>query len=94
MKRKYGNPKVKVGDWVYFWDDYENYETECKYKVIVITDERLVVEVKNNEIDKQHIRGWLTNGRPEQKRYRLPNGIMWWNIKHWIKASSNRLEIE
>lgn len=93
MKRKYKNEKVKIGDWVYFWDADENYETECKYKVIVITDADMVVEVKNNEIDKQHIRGWLTNGRIEQKRYRLPNGIRCWHVKHWIKAYC-RLEIE
>jgi hypothetical protein len=93
MKRKYKNEKVKVGDWVYFKELRFEYDSKCKYKVIVATDDDVIVEVKNNEIDKQYIKGWLTNGRSEQKRYGLPNGIRCWYIRYWTKASG-RLEIE
>lgn len=92
MKRKYDCPKVKVGDLVYFYDDFINYETKHTYRVIVATDNDVLVEVRNNNGD-DNIKGWPVNKNPELKKYGLPHGIRCWYIKYWRKASIG-MEIE
>jgi len=91
---KYCCNKVKVGDWVYFYDVEKEYETKCKYKVVAVKKTHgIIVEVKNNGMDKSYIKGWLADGRSEQKLYNLPKNIKAWHVNHWYKASRS-IEIE
>lgn len=92
MKRRYKNEKIKVGDWVYFYDDIINYETKHTYRVIVATDNDVLVEVRNNNGD-DNIKGWPVNENPELKKYGLPYEIRCWYINHWRKVYCG-LEIE
>lgn len=95
MKRKYDNPKVKIGDWVYFYDAFENYETKCKYKVIGIkSNDGIIVEVKNNIEDKLTIPGWMTNKRSERELYNLPLNIRAWNVDFWRKQKKMEIGVE
>lgn len=95
MKRKYDNPKVKAGDWVYIKDRDYNYESVCKYKVIGFYKRKIIVEVKNNKEDSFLISGWSTDDRLYTKeQYNLPSGIKAWNVFLWKKAGRKCLDIE
>lgn len=96
MKRKYDNPKVKVGDLVYIKDRDYNYESICKYKVIAIcNEEKIIVEVKDNGEDSSIILGWPTDNKYSiKKEYNLPSGIKAWFVTLWRKAGEKCLNIE
>lgn len=84
MKRKYGNPKVKVGDWVYFLED-EKYETRFKYKVVLVKSVGMItVEVNHNKKDS-FVGGWQCID--------IGEGI-YWNVISWCKEKSKELNIE
>ena len=87
MKRKYDNPKVKIGDWVYFYCFCN--ETKYPYKV-VRTDKisfsgssMITVEVGNKKDD--FVAGWPDKNIGDGK---------YWNAAFWTKIKGSSMEIE
>lgn len=78
----------KIGEYDYY--------SVCKYKVIAIcNEEKIIVEVKDNEEDSSIILGWPTDAKYSiKKEYNLPSGINAWFVTLWRKAGEKCLNIE
>jgi len=86
MKRKYDNPKVKVGDWVYFLSNCRD-ETKYSYKVVrVERPDLIIVEVNENKKDA-FVLGW--------KERTIGDGH-YWNVTTWYLGHRHcyNMEIE
>ena len=58
MKRKYDCPKVRIGDWVYFY--YNGHESKYPYKVVKVDTSDCGENIITIEINKKDdfIEGW------------------------------------
>jgi len=85
MKRKYDCPKVKIGDWVYFY--YNGHESKYSYKVVKTGASGYRENIITVEINKKDdfIEGW--------KSKEIGSG-RYWNINMWKKKYSPIIEIE
>lgn len=80
MKRKYNNPPVKVGEFVYWSDGYE--ESKFAHKVIKKTEIYITIEMDRFDISD----GW-PNPELGNSRY--------WNVILWTKAKKDyRMSLE
>ena len=74
---KFPNDYVKVGDWVYIYDESHRVAPKLKYKVLRIYkgEKKIIVEVTQRHKDVcPSIKGWPAPDNPK---------MLCWNVWHW-----------